>query len=81
MPIAMSKILITIITKIEKKNRAGGGGLRTYFFKILPRILRFLTLPLEIPDKTKLHPSKLRKIVLHPSQVLRPTTKTPENFT
>ena len=30
--------------------------LRTYFFGQTPEITRFLTLPQEIPDKTKLHP-------------------------
>ena len=47
-----------------------------------PEIFRFFTLPLEIPDKTRPHPSK-SKIVLHPLEILRPKTITPldENST
>ena len=30
------------------------------------RIFKFVTLPLKIPDKMKLHPGKFYKIVLHP---------------
>ena len=35
----------------------------------------FFTLPLEIPDKTKLLPQKLHKIVLHHGEIQRPKTK------
>ena len=44
----------------------------------LPGIFRFFTLLLEIPDKT-LHTWKLQKIVLHPSEIIGPKTKTPGN--
>ena len=44
----------------EKKT----GGLRTYIFENPPEIFRFFTLPMEIPNKTRLHPEKLYKIVL-----------------
>ena len=50
-------------------------GLRTCFFENSPGFF-FVTLLLEIPDKTRLHPEKL---VLHPLEILRPKTKTPEN--
>ena len=41
---------------IPEKNKWGGeGGLRPYFFKSPPGIFHFFTLPLDIPDKTKLH--------------------------
>ena len=33
----------------------GGGGLRIYFLKNLPEDFRFVTLPLEIPEKTSFH--------------------------
>ena len=36
----------------EKKT----GGLRTYVFETPPGIFRFFTLPMEILDKTRLHP-------------------------
>ena len=36
-------------------------GLRTCFFENPPRMFRFFILPLETPDKTKLHPKKLHK--------------------
>ena len=42
---------------------------------------KFFTFPLKIPDKTKLHTKTLHIIVLHPSEILRPTTKTPGNST
>ena len=42
--------------------------------------LLLFTLPLEIPNKAKLHPQKLHKIVLHPSEILRHKTKTPGKF-
>ena len=37
----------------------------------------FFTLPLEIPDKTKLNPWIFHKIVLDPLEIPRPKTKTP----
>ena len=58
----------------QKKNQTG--GLRIYFFVTTPGIFRFFTLPLEIQDKTRLHPYKLHKIVLHLSEILRSKTKT-----
>ena len=40
------------------------GGLRICFFDKIPGVFMFVTLPLpfEIPEKTKLHPSKFRRI-------------------
>ena len=38
----------------EKKKKQE--ELRTYFFENPPEIFGFLTLPLEIPDKSKFHP-------------------------
>ena len=51
------------------------------YFKKNPGIFRFLTLPPEISDETKLHPWKFCKIVLEPFKNLRPKTKTPGNST
>ena len=42
----------------KKPNR---GGLRTYLFETPPGFFRIFTLPLEIPDKTRLHSKKLHK--------------------
>ena len=44
-------------------------------------IFHFFTLPLEIPDKTKLHPWKSHKIVLDPLEISRLKSKTPGKFT
>ena len=44
-------------------------------------LFQFFPLPLGIPGKTRLHPQKLHIIVLHPSEILRPKTKTPGNST
>ena len=46
------------------------------FLKKIPRIFRFLTLPLEIPGKMKLYPWKFHQIVSHPLEFPRPKTKT-----
>ena len=51
----------------QKKIKMGGGrGLRIYFCENSPGIFHFFTLPLEIPDKTKLNPWIFHKIVLDP---------------
>ena len=57
------------------------GELRIYFFENYPGIFHFFTLPLEIPDKTKLSPWIFHKIVLEPLEIPRPKTKTPGNST
>ena len=44
----------------KKKTR----GLRIYIFEKTLRIFCFFTLPLEIPDKIKLHPWKFHKVML-----------------
>ena len=44
-------------------------------------IFRFVTLPLEIPEKAKFHPWKFCKIVCQPLEIPRSKTKTQENFT
>ena len=61
----------------KRPKREEGWGLRTYFFENTPGIFWFLTLPLDIPDKTKLHPWKLHKVVIHPLEILRPEAKSP----
>ena len=38
-----------------EKEQTAGRGLMTYFFENPHRIFSFFTLPLETPDKTKLH--------------------------
>ena len=57
------------------------GVMRIYFFEKLPGIFHFFTLPLKIPDKTKLNPWIFHKIVLDPLETPKPKTKTPENST
>ena len=51
------------------------------FLNSPPGIFRCFTLSLEISDKTRLYPQKLHKIMLHPSEILRPKTKIPGNCT
>ena len=45
------------------------GGLRAYFFENPLEFLISLTLPLEIPDKTKLQLWKFHKILLDPLEI------------
>ena len=56
----------------KNPNRTGWGY---NFWKKAPGFFRFVTLPLEIPDKMKLHPCKFHKIVLHPLEFPRPKAK------
>ena len=66
-----------LFQKKEKKQ----GGLRTYFFENTPpRISNVFTLPLVIPDKTKLRPWKLHKVMLDQSEIPRPKPKTSRNY-
>ena len=65
----------------KNPNKVGGGGLRIYFFEKNPGIFHFFTLPLEIPDKTKLTPWIFHKIVLDLLEIPRPKTKTLGNST
>ena len=62
----------------ENKQRGRGEEI---LFEKLPGIFTLFTLPLEIADKIRLHFHKLHKIMLHPSEILRPKTKTPGNST
>ena len=48
---------------IPEKVQAGGGGLRIYFSENPPGIFRFVTLPLEISEKTSFHSWKFCKIM------------------
>ena len=51
--------------------------LRTYFFERIPWTFRFVTLPMDITKKTKLHPWKFPKILLHTLGIPKhPKTKT-----
>ena len=54
----------------SRKNPSRGGWMRTYFSEKIPRFFRFVTLPLEILEKTKLHPWKFHKMLLHPLEIL-----------
>ena len=45
-----------LFQKKKKKQVGGGWGLGHTFLKTLLEFFFFFTLPLEIPDKTKLHP-------------------------
>ena len=51
------------------------------FLKKSPYISRFITLPFEILDKTKLYPCKFREIMLHSLEISRPKMKTYGNST
>ena len=62
-----------------RKNPNGGWG--HTFLKKTPGIFRFVTLPLEIPDRMMVHPWKFHKLVLHPWEFPRPKTKTDGNST
>ena len=57
-----------------------GGRLRAYLFEKNLGIFKLVTVPLETPEKTKLHPWKFHETVLHPLEIptvqgqkLRPT--------
>ena len=63
----------------RKKTKQGGGVVGDILFWTAPGIFHFFTLPLEISEKTKLHPWKFHKIVLHPLEIPRPKTKTTGN--
>ena len=68
-----------VINYSKKKPQTDGG----WGHALLKTPLEFLIffLPLEIPDKTKLHPWKIHKIVLHAFEIPRPETKTPGTST
>ena len=51
----------------EKKSKHG--VLRIYFFEKTLKIFRFVTLPLELPDKMKFHPWQFHQTVLHPRPI------------
>ena len=70
-----------LFQKKKKHGRSSRGGLRTYFFKIIPGSFRFLTLPVKTPDKTNLHPLKLQKNVLQPLETWWPKNKVPGKST
>ena len=78
-------LLATVMGYCRKNpNRWGGRGrLRIYFFEppLPPGILYFFTLPLEIPNKTKLNPWIFHKIVLDSLAIPTPKAKTPGNST
>ena len=80
-------IILGVYNGLFQKKKQGRGVEDTLFWTSLG-IFRFLTLPLEIPDKTKLHPIALLETPQncvahpqHPSEILRPKTKTPGNST
>ena len=70
---------VTLIMGYSRKN-PNGWGLRICFFE-KPLEKNFFSLPLEIPDRTKLSPWIFHKIVLDPSEIPRPKTKIPGNST
>ena len=61
----MYLVMIQLPEKNPKKQggrgRGEGGGEGTYFFENLPGFFWFFILPLEILDKTKLHPPRNSK--------------------
>ena len=66
---------------IPEKAQTGWEELRIYFFENPPGIFNFFTLPLEIPDKTKLNPWLFHIILFHHLEIPRPKRKTPGNST
>ena len=77
--VQLTQLYITEIGLFQKKSKHG--GLRIYFFKNSHGIFHFFTLPLKIPDKTKLNPWIFHKILLDPLKISRPKSKTPGNST
>ena len=45
------------------------------------KLCRFVTLSLEIPEKSKLHPWTFHRIVSHHLEILKPETKIPGSST
>ena len=75
-------LLATVMGYCRKNpNRWGRGGVEDILFSTPPGILHFFTLPLEIPNKTKLNPWIFHKIVLDSLAIPTPKTKTPGNST
>ena len=70
-----------LFQKKFKQVRGRGVGLKIFFCENSPGIFHFFTLPLEIPDKTKLNPWMFHKIVLDPLEISRPKTKIHGNST
>ena len=70
-----------VVNGLFQKNFKNG-GLRTYFPENPPVNFRFVTLPLEIPEKNKLSPPwKFYKNVWYPLEIPRPKTTTRGNST
>ena len=65
----------------KNPNRVEGGGGVEDLFEIPPGIFHFFTLPLEVPDKTKINHWIFHKVMLDPLEIPRPKTKTPGNST
>ena len=57
------------------------GEFRIYFFQKNLGIFRFVTLPLEIPECSSVHPRKFCKTVWHQLEIPRSKTKTHANST
>ena len=68
----------TDIRLFRKKNQTG--RVEDILFWESPGISLFFSLPLEIPDKTKLNPWKFHKIASYPLEIPRTKAKTPGNF-
>ena len=75
-------LFIGLLQKKSKQEWGGWGlvargrGVEDILFWSPPGIFHFFTLPLEIPDKTKLSPWTLHRIVLDPLKIPRPKTQT-----
>ena len=63
----------------SRKSKPTGGWRAHFFEKPLEFFISF-TLPLEIPDKTKLHPWKFHKIALDHLEIPRPNHQDPWKF-
>ena len=63
------RITFKISNTIGYSRKQTNRELRTYFFENIHGIFCLFTLPLEIRDKSKLHPWKLCKIALYPMEI------------
>ena len=57
----------------QKKIQAGEVEWGRTFFRKIPRLFKFVTLPLEILEETKLCPWKFCKLLLHPLEIPVPS--------
>ena len=79
---SLSLVIIELIADhwLGYSRKENSRGLRTYFFEEPLEFFNFFTLPLEIPDKTKLHLWKFHNIALDSLGIPRPNHQNPLKF-